>query len=153
MRGLLLLVVVIGCTKPQPQADQVTAPPPQLQAQDAAHTPPPDAPPADASVPPDALLPDAGSGSRNETADGEGACKQDSDCEPSNWQPGCCLSTCETYAVSHVLLAKRIKKEACPAVPTKPCPPPAPCPVRKYRAIDAFCSNGTCALHQLRLKP
>jgi hypothetical protein len=138
MRAGVWIVVVIGCSKPsQPPA----APPPGdtprvADVQDAAPMAEPAPPPA-----PDAKEAQA---KAYEYADGIGTCQSDADCELSSWQEGCCLATCEGYAISKVELAKRIKKENCPPPGTKLCPPPAPCPADRRFASGVTCRANRC---------
>ncbi len=155
MRIGVWLVVVIGASMACSKAGQhPPAPPPTTDeartagaADDAAPAMAPmaidAAPPIDAAptAPPDAAVAQPGV---FEDVEGVGICQQNADCVLSSWQPGCCLSTCEGYAIRVRDLEDRMAKENCPPPGTKLCPPPAPCPVQKRRAVEAKCKNHRC---------
>jgi hypothetical protein len=152
--GVLLLGCLIACSISCSKANPHTPGPPPttdeprtVEPADAAPAMTPvviDAPPpVDAAIaaPPDAALAQS---VKYEEAEGVGTCQQDSDCVLSSWQSGCCLNKCEGYAINKKDLAAEISKENCPPPGTHLCPPPAPCPLQKRRAIEAKCRKHRC---------
>ena len=119
---------MLGCQNKQPQSPPPPSPP-------VAATPPVVVTPPDAAVVAKAPV-------KVIEQKGQGACAADADCELSSWQPGCCTSACEEYAIAKKDLAAKKAKEKCND--DEPCPPPSPCPEPTWMADSAVCRQGTC---------